>query len=199
MTAFHLPSLQATTPSVPLSAADEQALLADQMEQARAEGFAVGHADGLAQGRAELEAAARALHQAAAELATRRDALCEVVEPAAISLALASAEQVVGAALEIRPELVLEATRGALRRLAERDRVTVLVNPEDLDRLRAHAPELVEELGGIGSLEIQAERRIAPGGVIVQTPEGDVDARLDTRLARLGDVVRDALRPQPDA
>lgn len=199
MSAFQLPALQPVHQSAPLSAADEQALLADQMEQARAEGFAAGHADGIAQGRAELDAAVRALQQAAGELVARRDALCEVVEPAAISLALASAEQVVGAALEVRPELVLEATRGALRRLAERDRVTILVNPDDLDRVRAHAPDLVEELGGIGALEIQSERRIAPGGVIVQTPEGDVDARLDTRLARLGDVVRDALRPEHDA
>ncbi len=199
MTAFHLPSLQPTAAATPLSAAEEQALLADQMEQARAEGFAVGHADGLVQGRAELEAAARALQQAAAELAARRDALCDVVEPAAISLAIASAEQIVGAALQVQPDLMLEATRGALRRLAERDRVTILVNPDDLERVRTHAPALMEELGGIGTLDVQAERRIAPGGVIVQTPDGDVDARLDTRLDRLGDVVRDALRPQPDA
>ena len=43
------------------------------------------------------------------------------------------------------------------------------------------------------SLDVQAERRVTPGSVIVQTPTGDVDARLDTRLAQLGDVVREAL------
>lgn len=196
MSAFQLPTLQPTFSSAPPSAADEHAMLEQRMQQGQAEGYAVGHAEGLAQGRAELEAATRALQQAAAELTARRDALCDAVEPAAISLALAGAEQVVGAALAVQPDLILEAARGALRRLVERDHVTVLVNPDDLDRVRLHAPELVEELGGIGALDVQVERRIAPGGVIVQTPEGDVDARLDTRFARLGDVVRDALRPQ---
>lgn len=196
MSAFQLPALQPTFASAPPSAADEQAMLEQRMQQGQAEGYALGHAEGLAQGRAELQAAAHALQQAAAELTARRDALCDVVEPAAISLALAGAEQIVGAALAVQPDLVLEAARGALRRLVERDHVTVLVNPDDLDRVRLHAPDLVEELGGIGALEVQVERRIAPGGVIVQTPEGDVDARLDTRFARLGDLVRDALRPQ---
>jgi flagellar assembly protein FliH len=193
VTAFYLPALQATPGSDPSSPADAQAMLATQLEQAQQEGYDAGFAQGIAEGRAELAGAVAALQAAAAELTARRDALCDVVEPAAISLALAGAEQIVGAALEIRPELVLETTRGALRRLVDRDRVTILVHPDDLERTRTQAADLAEELGGIGVLDVQAERRIAPGGVIVQTPEGDVDARLDTRLARLGEVVREAL------
>ncbi|MBO9533293.1 MAG: hypothetical protein J7513_10005 [Solirubrobacteraceae bacterium] len=196
MSAFELPTLQPTVDYSRLTPADEQAMYESKMAQGMAEGHAAGREQGLAEGRAELAGAIAALQAAAAELTARRDALCDVVEPAAISLALAGAEQVVGAALEVKPELVLETTRGALRRLVERDRITILTNPDDLETLRAAAPELAEELGGIGSLEVQAERRIAPGGVIVQTPEGDVDARLDTRLARLGEVVRDALHEQ---
>lgn len=193
MSAFQLPALHEVPAFTPPSPADERAMLEERMNAGHAEGFAAGQAEGIAQGRAELASAIAALQAAAAELAAHRDALCDVVEPAAISLALASAEQIVSASLEVRPELLLETARGALRRLVDRDRVTILVSPDDLERVRAHAPELAEELGGIGTLDVQAERRIASGGVIVQTPEGDVDARLDTRLARLGEVVRDAL------
>lgn len=196
MSAFELPTLQPTVDFTRMAPADEQAMYEARMAQGMAEGHAAGLQQGIAQGRAELAGAIDALKAAAAELTARRDALCEVVEPAAISLALAGAEQVVGAALSVKPELVLETTRGALRRLVERDRITILTNPDDLECLRAAAPQLVDELGGIGALDVQAERRIAPGGVIVQTPEGDVDARLDTRLAKLGDVVRDALHEQ---
>lgn len=198
MNAFELPTLQATADYSRLTPADEQALYESRMAQGLAEGHAAGREQGLIEARAELAGAIAALRAAAAELTARRDALCDVVEPAAISLALAGAEQVVGAALEVKPELVLATTRGALRRLVARDHITILANPDDLDRVRAAAPDLAEELGGIGSLEVQAERRIAPGGVIVQTPDGDVDARLDTRLAKLGEVVRDALHQQAD-
>jgi len=193
--AYALPVLQAPEPPPapePLPGPDEERAIVEALrEQGRMQGYEAGIADG----REALRGAIAALHAAASELESRRDALCAVVEPAAFSLALSGAEQVVGAALDVNPDLILATARGALRRLVDRDRVTILVNPDDLDRMRAHAADLAEELGGIGSLDVQAERRIAPGGLIVQTPEGDVDARLDTRLARLGEVIREALAP----
>jgi flagellar biosynthesis/type III secretory pathway protein FliH len=176
-----------------LRAEDELAERESQRAAARAEGYAEGRAEGLAEARMEAQKAVLMLEAAVAEMTARRDALCDAVEPAAISLALAGAEQVVGAALDVRPELIEHAARGALRRLVDRDHVTVLVNPDDLDHMRTFAADLADQLGGIGSLDVQAERRIANGGVVVQTPVGDVDARLDTRLAELGSVVREAL------
>lgn len=193
MSRFELPALEPLRPITPPSAQDVQA----EIDAAREAGHREGYAIGMAQARAEVEAqfaeAMQTLQAAAAEMVSKRDALCDAVEPAAMSLALAGAEQVVGAALEIKPELIQHAARGALRRLIERDHVVMLVNPANLDQMRDLAPELVAELGGIESLDVQAERRVTPGSVIVQTPTGDVDARLDTRLAQLGDVVREAL------
>lgn len=166
---------------------------AAEREQLRADARDEGYAAGLAEAQALMASAVAALEAAVAELTARRDALCDAVEPAAISLALAGAEQVVGAALEVSPELLGHAARGALRRLVDRDHVTVLVHPDDLDFMRRFASEIIDQLGGIDALDVQAERRVAPGGVIVQTPRGDIDARLDTRLAELGSVVRAAL------
>ena len=196
MSRFELPALEPLTPVARepmLTAVDEQAERDAQRAQARAEGYAEGQSQGLLEARAQLAAAIAAVEAAAAELTARRDALCDAVEPAAVSLALAGAEQVVGAALAVQPELIEHAARGALRRLVERDHVVVLVNPDDLDHMRVFASDLADQLGGIDSLDVQAERRVAPGGVIVQTPVGDVDARLDTRLAELGSIVREAL------
>lgn len=194
--AFRLPALEPLRPVVqapPPSPLDEQAEREALREAARAQGYADGMAQAQAEVKAQLATAVAAVEAAAAELTARRDALCDAVEPAAVSLALAGAEQVVGAALAVKPELIEHAARGALRRLVERDHVIVLVNPKDLDHMRVFASELVDQLGGIDALDVQAERRVTPGSVIVQTPRGDVDARLDTRLAQLGDVVRDAL------
>ncbi len=191
--AFQLPALEPLRPIEPMSPADVEADLAAARAAAVQEGYQTGMAQAQAEVQAQFASALAALQTAAAEMVARRDALCDAVEPAAISLALAGAEQVVAAALEIKPELIENSARGALRRLIERDHVIMLVNPDDLDHMRAVAPQLVEELGGIETLKVEAERRVSPGSVIVQTPTGDVDARLDTRLAQLGDVVRESL------
>jgi flagellar assembly protein FliH len=191
--AFQLPTLEPLRPVAPMSAADAQADLAHARAAAIQEGYDAGMAQAQAEVKAQFASALAAMQSAASEMVSQRDALCDAVEPAAVSLALAGAEQIVGAALEIKPELVENAARGALRRLIERDHVIMLVNPADLDHMRGLVPEMIEQLGGIESLDVQAERRVTPGSVIVQTPKGDVDARLDTRMAQLGDVVRECL------
>lgn len=186
MSTFSLPHLEPPVQAPTISPESELEAL---REDARREGLAAGRAEALQ----ELSAIVQHLRAIEQEMAERRDALCDAVEPAAITLALTAAEQIVGAALDVRPELVAETLERALRRLTERERVTVLVNPEELELLSQRAPEIAQQIGGIEHLDVQADRRIARGGLIVQTPEGDVDARLDTRVERLGEIVREAL------
>jgi flagellar assembly protein FliH len=158
---------------------------------------AMAHAEGLAAGReeavAELAPAAAALEQAARALHETAAANAERLEAQAVDLALFLAEKIVGAAVAADPALVVEAVRGALRGIVERERVTVLVNPDDLELVREAMGGLVATLGGIEHCEVQAERRVARGGAVVRTPDGDVDARLDVKLQRAREVVDAAL------
>ena len=48
-------------------------------------------------------------------------------------------------------------------------------------------------LGGIEHCEVQAERRVGRGGAIVRTQDGDVDARVETKLQRAREVIEAAL------
>jgi flagellar assembly protein FliH len=84
--------------------------------------------------------------------------------------------------------------RGALRCLVERERVQVLVNPEDLEMVREAIGRLTGELGGIDHVEVQEERRISRGGAIVRTPEAEIDAGLRTKLDRAREAVAAELR-----
>jgi flagellar biosynthesis/type III secretory pathway protein FliH len=158
-------------------------------EAARAEGFAVGRADAVA----ALEPALAALTQAVADVHAQQAEAAEQLERRAVELGLALAKKIVGGALEVEPERVLEAVTGALRGIVERERVTVLVNPDDLEIVREAMDNLKASLGGIEHCEVQAERRVGRGGCIVRTPVGDVDARVETKLERAGEVVAAAL------
>jgi len=158
-------------------------------EQAYEEGFAAG----VTQAQSQLDGPAAALAGAAEQLQAMRADAAASVEADAVDLALRIAEQAVAAAIAADPELVVEAVRGALRRLVERDRVLILVNPDDLELVRDHVARLVGELGGIEHCEVQAERRVRPGGAIVRTSEGEVDATLETKLARAREVLEHEL------
>jgi flagellar biosynthesis/type III secretory pathway protein FliH len=167
-----------------------EAAAAAERESARHEGFEQGRADALAAAAPALAA----LEAAAGELRGAQEALADRLEAHAVDLALLLAEKVTAAAIAVDPALVLEAVRGALRGIVERERVTVLVHPDDLEFVRTAMDDLRASLGGIEHCEVQAERRVARGGAVVRTPEGDVDARVETKLARAREAVESALR-----
>jgi flagellar biosynthesis/type III secretory pathway protein FliH len=158
-------------------------------DQARDEGLREGRDAALDAVTPAVEALAAAADAVRAEQLARADQL----EAHAVDLALFLAERVLGGALAVEPERVIEAVRGALRGLVEREHITVLVHPDDLELVREAMDGLRTTLGGIEHCEVQAERRVSRGGAVVRTPDGDVDARVETKLQRAREVVEAAL------
>jgi flagellar assembly protein FliH len=162
-------------------------------EQARAEGLVQGRAEGAAvaleEARAQLAPAMQAMTTAAQALAEAREDVVERVEPEAVALALQLAEKVVAGAIEVRPERVLDAVRGALRCLVARERIQVLVHPEDLALVRESMAVVAGELGGIEHVEVLEERRIGRGGAVVRTPQAEIEAAVSSKLDRAREVV----------
>ena len=156
---------------------------------ARAEGYEAGRAEALA----ALSPALEALQTAVVAGREERIAAADQLELHSVDLALFLAEKIVGGALAVEPARIVEAVRGALRGIVERERVTVLVHPEDLELVRDAMDGLRTTLGGIEHCEVQAERRVSRGGAVVRTPDGDVDARVETKLQRAREVVEAAL------
>jgi flagellar assembly protein FliH len=158
---------------------------------AREEGLREGREEALA----ALTPAIEALNQAAEAVQGDQLARADRLEAHAVDLALFLAEKILGGAIAVQPELVVESVRGALRGIVERERVTVLVHPDDLELVRESMDAVRASLGGIEHCEVQAERRVSRGGAVVRTPEGDVDARFETKLQRAREVVEAALSP----
>lgn len=163
-----------------------------------AEARAAGHAEGFAAGRAEalaaLTPALQALAVAADELERERAASLDTLEAAAAELGVRVAERVLAGTLDVQPERVLDVIRGAMRSIVERERLTVLVSPEDLELVREASEALAGEMGGVARLDVQAERRVGRGGAILRTPDGEVDGSVATKLERVREVVCEELR-----
>jgi flagellar assembly protein FliH len=198
---FSFETLEAPPPVVTAPAAESgadpvMAALAEAEAQAAAL-HAAARAEGLREGREEalaaLAPALESLTQAVEAVQTDQYNRAARLESHAVDLALFLAEKVVGGALAVQSDLVVEAVRGALRGIVERERVTILVHPEDLELVREAMDGVKATLGGIEHCEVQAERRVSRGGAVVRTPDGDVDARVETKLQRAREVVEAAL------
>ena len=195
---FDFEALEAPPP--PVAAEEAADAVLETLAQARADADALreaARAEGYAAGRAEaLEGLAPALAALADAVAGVREAQLEEAERherRAVELGLAIAEKALAGALAVEPARVVEVVRGALRGVVDRERITVLVNPDDLALVREAMDELRATLGGIEHCEVQAERRVSRGGCVVRTQDGDVDAGLETKLARAREVIEFAM------
>jgi len=173
--------------------AEALAAAATLHEAARAEGYAEGRA------RAEQEARAAIAAGVEAEADSLRqdmEAFCEAVileqqrvwqeiEGQLKDLSMEIAERVLKAELTVNPDVVVQITQHAMRRLADKDQVRIRVNPDDVERLRDHRDEIMRLFEGLRSVEILEDRRVGIGGVQIETDTGMVDARIETQMHEL--------------
>jgi flagellar assembly protein FliH len=162
-------------------------------EQARAEGYADGRRAGREDAAADVSRAVHALEEAVRSIELLRTDVVEGVERDAIELALELAGKILEGAQSAPTEMVLEAVRGALRRVSDRRKITVLVNPADHQAIGSAIDELTRGGSGVELCELRSEERVAPGGAIVRTAEGEVDASVATQLERAREVVEVSL------
>ena len=167
-------------------------------ERARTEGFELGRQQGSEQARAESAAAIAALSEGMRQIGETRADLAETLTAQAGELAMLTAEHIIAGAIDAQPERIIDVVRGALRRLTDRHRVTMLVNPEDLEALQQAVSGLQAQLGGIEHLEVQADRRIARGGAIAQTAYGEIDVSISAQLQSARELVAAALAGDSD-
>ena len=143
-------------------------------EAARQEGFETGRADGVA----ETAVALAAAHAEAARLVAEAG-------PTAIALATKMAEKIVGRAVALAPETMAEIAGEALAGCRPgAGTVRVRIHPDDLPPVEARR-EALEARAPAATLELVADETVGRHGCVIETPQGRVDARLETQLAAL--------------
>lgn len=105
-------------------------------------------------------------------------------EQAVVGLSLKIAERIVRRTLPRQPEIVSGLVQEALQLVGEAVRVQLRLHPEDARFLQSEASNVWESLVA-RELKIVTDEKITRGGCVVQTLHGEVDARLETQLARI--------------
>jgi flagellar assembly protein FliH len=189
--------LDAPPPGTSSGIADVLSAVRAEAEQIRAQAWAAGEAEGRAAGiaaaRTEAAPAVAAIAAAAEAISGLQAQMLAELEEDAVEMAIRLAEQILAGVISVEPERVLDVGRNALRHLSERRRVTLVVNPDDLELVSECVDQLQSELGGIEHLGVQSDRRIGRGGAIARTDSGEIDSGLDAQLSRAREIVAAAL------
>lgn len=145
-----------------------------EREDALGEAREQGRQEGLAQA---TEVLLRARQEAAA--------LVERSEEELVRLALLVAEKIVGRALELDPNVILDISAQAIESVRQQRELVLRVHPEDAVRLRNSRKKLMDLLGRTKDIAVREDSEVERGGCVIETENGTVDAQLSTQLRML--------------
>ena len=133
----------------------------------------------------QLETLLPAMRQASDELTREYDRWLADWEESAARLCVDIAEKLIKHELDVKPESATNMITEALRLAVGQPRITVRLNPMDLDRLGNDAEEFVKSVTSCGEVILRADDLIDRGGCQIETKHGEIDARLQTLLERI--------------
>lgn len=174
-------------------------------EQGRAEGFQQGLEEGREQGRAqafvEAQAQLQALESQWLEAAQAWDQRRQTLERDArrdvLELALRLTEKIVHRVVQVDPRIIESQFTAALAHVLGPYDVVVHLHPEDRGTLTEAVPRVMAQAGRFKSIELVEDAAIQRGGCVVTYGQGAVDARLETQLCRMVELLLPSAAAEP--
>lgn len=161
------------------------------VEQIRAEavkeGQEEGRAAGFQEGRAEAQRVIDRFHVVLAKAIERRHEIIRESEEQVVHLVLSIARKVVKVISESHREVVIANIEQALERLQQKSDVVVRVNMVDLPLVTEQREELLQSAERAGTITIAEDTTIDPGGCVIETDFGEIDARIAVQLQEIED------------
>ncbi len=115
------------------------------------------------------------------EIAKVREELHKLILP----IALKAAKKIVYTEIATSPNVIVEIVKETLKSVAAHKKIVVYVNKNDIDTIEKSKPELKNLFENLESFSVRDRDDIEPGGCIIQTEIGIINAKLKDRLLTL--------------
>jgi flagellar assembly protein FliH len=170
-----------------INAAQRQ--VADIEKDAYQRGEEQGRLDGWEQGKAEADRIIDRLHLIVAKAIDRRNEILTESESQLVGLVLNIAKKVVKVLTENQRNVVINNVLQALRKLKSKTDVVIRVNIIDLKATTDHVKEIVARIERVGNVSVLEDASVDPGGCIIETDFGEIDARIASQLQEIEDKI----------
>jgi flagellar assembly protein FliH len=156
-----------------------------ERKEAEEQGRAAGRETGFAEGKAEVE---RLIQRTQVVLERAQDKRAEILaetEQAIIDLVLLISRKVIKVISENQRNVVISNVIQALRKVKGRGNIIIRVNMVDVKLTTEHIKDFIQLVEGSKSLQVVEDSTVDPGGCIIETDFGEIDARISSQLAEL--------------
>ena len=119
------------------------------------------------------------------QIAAMEQRMLKEVDGEVVRASMRIAAELLEAEMSARPEAIVDMVCCALATARDARDVFLRVNPSDAAVLRQHKSRLIDVLGRARDVDVREDRLVKPGGVLIQTESGVVDAQLQTQLEEI--------------
>ena len=166
---------------------------AEGQDAGRANGLESGHAEALTQTVGPyseiIEKLVPAWIEQFEQFGTERERLFEEARRDVLRFAVDIAARVVHRVVEYDESVCIAQVREALQIIGRPSQVRLSINPLDRAVISDALPGILEKAALTTDLELYEDEQVTRGGCIVSTPQGAVDATVETQVARIAEAL----------
>ncbi len=151
-------------------------------EEGHADGFKAGFEAGKKNAAQDLTSLFNALRSAIEKSNSLLSEVAQNSESQIISLAMNIARKVIQREIMLDPKATADLIRAALQKVSHRKEFFIKVSPVDHESLKAQEPYLRQDLKQIVHFEVLSDSRVEPGGCLIETEAGSVEASIQKQL-----------------
>jgi flagellar assembly protein FliH len=157
----------------------------NERKEAEEQGRQAGRGAGFVEGRDEV---ARLVQRTQVILERAQDKRAEILaetEQQIIDLVLLISRKVIKVISENQRNVVISNVVQALRKVKGRGNILIKLNMVDIKLTTEHKEELNDMAERAASVQIVEDTKVDPGGCVIETDFGEIDARISSQLAEL--------------
>jgi flagellar assembly protein FliH len=159
----------------------------EERKKARGEGREAGREEGYAEGKAEVERLIERTHTVLERAQDKRADILTETEQQLIDLVLLMSRKVIKVISESQRDVVVSNVTHALRKLKARGNILIRVNLLDVKLATEHIKNFIQMAEGAKGIQVVEDSTVDPGGCVIETDFGEIDARISSQLAELED------------
>jgi flagellar assembly protein FliH len=164
---------------------DSQSAFENERKTAETQGREAGREAGFAEGYAEAERLVERIRTVLERAQDKRVEILSETEQQIIDLVLLISRKVIKVISENQRNVVVSNVVQALRKVKGRGNVVIRVNLADVKLTTEHTRKFIQLLEGAQSIQVVEDSSVDPGGCIIETDFGEVDARISSQFAEL--------------
>ena len=152
-------------------------------QQAYDEGFQKGVQDGFNKFQNDAVEALKSIETLASSTFDLKKNIIDSATLDIVELVSAIADKVCH--IKFDDEVLHKITVDAIKELNDKENITIIVNPQLVEKITSMSESFKEEIPKLESIKIVEDNTVSPDGVIVETLTTRLDSRISTRIAEI--------------